>query len=551
MPGPDEISRYRELLEVARLLNGAMDVGDLLREILRRSKEVMRAEACSVFLADAQTGELVIHSALGNSAPQLNATRIPKGMGIVGAVFETKKTINIHDVAKDPRHYGNVDKKTGFQTKAMISSPLLNGDTCLGVVQILNPVSGGHFTGEDEEIFEGFTSLIASALIRLEAQSRQIQMEKSKQELELAREIQLSFLPDNLRLLPSCQVRMSYFPANEVGGDFYFVEPLDEYRTLIGLGDVSGKGVPAALTMARATAEIRAMAGHLKSDLGEWVTAFNTKLCEGLKGGRFIGITFLLTDTRTSVMQICPAGQYSPLCGTGRGWTQPAVVPQLPIGILPGFPYRSEPAALASDQLWLLFSDGITEARNASGDELTLEGLQKQLPVGLTGAKTLQAALDHWVAFVGGASPHDDASLLLLDWRGAAPESTLEITCCTEELCRGRDFVEKWANYLGYDDITVGQIVLAVDEAATNVYRYAYKEKPGPLRLTTSVENNELVLVLEDQGEPCNPEKIKGRKLDDLRPGGLGTVLLQNVFNEVRYEPESHGTRLTLRKALP
>ncbi|NJK91155.1 MAG: GAF domain-containing protein [Blastochloris sp.] len=152
----------------------------------------------------------------------------------------------------DPRFYRKADATTGFVTKSMITLPLLTGGQCLGVMQALNAVGRPHFDEVDRELFEGYASLIASALLRIESQQRELREAKAHQELELAREIQQSFLPPDLRILQSCQVRFAYFPANEVGGDFYFVHALDHHRSLMGIGDVSGNGgFPPLSTMAR------------------------------------------------------------------------------------------------------------------------------------------------------------------------------------------------------------------------------------------------------------------------------------------------------------
>jgi anti-sigma regulatory factor (Ser/Thr protein kinase) len=126
----------------------------------------------------------------------------------------------------------------------------------------------------------------------------------------------------------------------------------------------------------------------------------------------------------------------------------------------------------------------------------------------------------------------------------------MEMKCSTESLCTSRGYIENWATYCGFDDITVGQIVLAVDEAITNVYRYAYEEKGGPLKIEAGIESEALHIRLTDRGKPADVEKIKGRELDDLRPGGLGTVLLKQIFDSVEYQPQDVGTILTLKKTI-
>ncbi|NJK91154.1 MAG: SpoIIE family protein phosphatase [Blastochloris sp.] len=259
-------------------------------------------------------------------------------------------------------------------------------------------------------------------------------------------------------------------------------------------------------------------------------------------------MTFLLTDSQRCNLQICTAGQYAPIHSDTLRWNKIHCHPQLPLGILAGHSYRAESFPLSGSSIWLLFSDGITEARNSAGEDYTEERFLADLPTNLNGANTFQAAVQSWKNFVGSASPHDDASLLMLDWRGQAPSPRLHLHCQTENLCQARDFVEAWAKYAGFDDIVVGQIVLACDEATTNIYRYAYDGKPGPLGIEAEVENNQLVFHLADSGTPVDPDKLQGRDLDDLRPGGLGVLLLKQIFDEVTYQPKEAGTILTLKR---
>jgi sigma-B regulation protein RsbU (phosphoserine phosphatase) len=303
--------------------------------------------------------------------------------------------------------------------------------------------------------------------------------------------------------------------------------------------------------MARATAMIRASVSQVGSDLGEWVTKLNDQLAEDLRSGRFIGLTFMLADAAGATLQICAAGQYPPLHFDGARWEHFAVQNQLPLGIMPGFQYKAATVPLRPGEFWLLCSDGITEARNKAGDDFTLARLQESLPANETAASTVESAIAAWRKFVGGAPQHDDASLLLLDWRGAAPPASLEMLCCADNLKCGRDFIERWAAYAGFDDITVGQIVTACDEAATNIFRHGYRQKPGPISYQAELDDACLTFRIQDRAEPVDRAKIHGRDLADLKPGGLGTFIIDHVFDTVRYEPTAAGTGLTLQKKLP
>lgn len=546
-----ELNRYQALVDLARSVGRVMELHTLLDAILSHSKEVLHSEACTIFLPDPCTGELVINTARGDKAPLLAATRIPAGAGIAGKVYETRETLNIHDAQNDPRHYSKVDEKTGFVTRALLTVPLLNNNECMGVLQAINSTHRPHFDEKDVVICEAFAGLIVSALLRLDAQQNAIDEVRTRQELDVAREIQRSFLPETYLHFDYGCTYMHYSPARTIGGDFCFAHPCGFHGLLIGLGDVSGKGVPAALNMARATATIKALASKLNGDLASWVIELNSVMVSDLRAGRFIGLTFLYVDIEKENMQICTAGQYAPFHTNGHKWTRLNAVNQLPIGIMAGVPYQSFSMPIKRGDSWLLFSDGITEARNDRGEEWTVDLFFKNLPENLTAADTFDHIVDQWKIFSKNAPQHDDATLLLFNWRGLAPSPIFHQTCALHTLADARQFIETWAQYAGYDDITTGQIILACDEAVTNVYRYAYGGQPGPICFEVCLQHNCLCIQIKDEGQAVDPSQICGRELEDLRPGGLGTVLLSKIFDHVAYIPQSKGTHLYLKKYLP
>ena len=163
----DQLARYRVLMDTARCFGRTMDLQTLIDQILDRSQEVMRAEACTLFLPDKETGELVLHSTDPRLVELKEPLRVPRGKGIAGSVFESRTPINIKDPEKDPRYYQNIAQRVGFTNRAMLTIPLLEGADCMGVLQALNPRDRECFDEQDEEIFEGFGGLIANALVRL------------------------------------------------------------------------------------------------------------------------------------------------------------------------------------------------------------------------------------------------------------------------------------------------------------------------------------------------------------------------------------------------
>lgn len=544
----DELAGYRALVACARSFERAMDLNSLIDEIIDRSADIMRAEAASIFLPDIKTGELILYSTHPNIRSLGKEVRIPKGKGIAGAVFESKQALNIKDAKKDPRHFRTVDKTAAFNTRAILCVPLLNGGECMGVMQALNPLDRPHFSDQNIELFEDFGVLIVNTLVRLDIQKQEIERARSQQELHLAREIQMSYMPVGIQAFEDCKVHFSYLPASDVGGDFYFAHPAGGGKLLLGLGDASGKGIPAALTMARATAIIRAQANEAINDLGQWMTQLNKEISLDLKAGQFIGLTVMLIDRSTSLAQVCTAGQFAPVRYRRGRWLPIETPKQMPIGILDNTVYRANNTDLKAGDQFILFSDGLPEARNESGKEWGLEPFIASLPKGFNAFETNNKINETWNTHVGRASQHDDSTFLLLDWCGPRPEPVMQFDCCPGNLCHLRSFIEPWAIHAGLGDIKAGQVVTACDEAVSNVFRHAYQGKPGPVKVTVKLVNQSLWITVSDRAGEIDLKRVKGRDLEDLRPGGLGTVIMEKVFDDIQYLTDKQGTQLTLIK---
>ncbi|HIG31244.1 MAG TPA: GAF domain-containing protein [Verrucomicrobiales bacterium] len=550
---PQERERFQALIETARCFSSAMDLNALLYEILERCQSVMHAEGCSVGLPSLPTNELLIYTSQFLIFRNATPIRIPIDRGIAGWVFQNRELINLQDAKSDDRHWAEVDTQTGTSTGALLTIPLMKGTQCLGVMQVLNPVGRDLFDKSDLEIFEAFGQLIVSALVRLEAQQQQLDQQKSQQELLMAREIQNSFMPPRFLPLKHCRVLMQDFPARDVGGDFFVVHEDSEKNVLIGLGDVSGKGMPAALTMARATAIIKARSEAILSHLGTWTSDLNRLIADDMHSGRFISATFLLLKPRENLIEVCTAGQYGPLTCDEDGWKWPPYQNQLPLGILKEYPYQITRLDTRKIQAWLLFSDGITEARNLQEEEYQTDRLLESLPKKTEGMEVgfLDEVVQSWRRFIGGAPRHDDASLLFLDCKQAPCSSELHLTCCLDALKEARRFVECWAEYAGYNDVEIGFIVTACDEASTNILRHTYHKDSGPIHYRIDLSARGFVIYIEDEGGSIPEEVSKMGDADPHRPGGLGTIIINKVFDSVDHQRMPTGNRVTLTKKLP
>lgn len=457
--------------------------------------------------------------------------------------------MRIDDAQNDPRLLRVTNVKTGFVTRSMLCAPLTDKEDCFGVLQALNPIDRPIFTQLDQDIFEGLTNIVTGALIRFDREEKIEKEEKLAREMTLAMEIQKSYLPPEELSLHRSEMRVRYRPARTIGGDFYASISLPGNRLLAALGDVSGKGIPAALTTAQITTEMQALAMLAENGLGTYVTSLNDALCHRLAAGRFAATTFLLYDPHREIMEVVCAGQFEPWRWRNDAW-EPITVPHaLALGIFPGQKFTAAEIPCSPGEKWLLFSDGINEGRSSSGEEYGQERLIKSLGNSGYSADVIDLAWHEWECFVDTEHQHDDACLALIQLK---PEPRLEIGSSAGYCKHARQFIEQWAMVAGYDDLERGRIVLAVDEAVTNIMRHTYQGAPDkPILLSAEISQGYLHLRLRDEGPHVDQAKLKGRKLEDIKPGGLGLHLLQSVFSLVEHTPMLDGNKWHLAKPLP
>jgi len=538
--------RYRALLLAARNLFSLTNLDDLVENILKYSCIMMQAEACSMYLPDRAKRELIIYSARGKD-DAINNFRIPWDKGIAGTVYQQRKFLRIDDAQNDPRLLRTADQKTGFITRAMLCAPLVDKDDCFGVLQALNPVDRAIFDAHDQDIFEGLTNIVTGALVRFDREQKINHEIKLAREMTLAMEIQKSYLPPEELCLPRAELRVRYRPARTIGGDFYASISLPDDRLLVAVGDVSGKGIPAALTTAQISTEMQALSQLAQSGLSDYVNVLNDALCQRLAAGRFAATTFLLYDPNRGTMEIICAGQFEPWRWHNEAW-EPVKVPHaLALGIFPGHQFVTTEVSCQPGERWILFSDGINEGRNPEGEEYGVDRLKSSLGAGHAAA-TLTNAWHEWENFVDQDHQHDDACLALVLLK---PAATLDITSCPSNCKKARQFIEDWALTAGFSDLIRGQIVLAADEAVTNVIRHTYGgDTNKPIVLSAEITDGHLHLRMRDFGPHVDPEKLKGRQLEDIKPGGLGLHLLQSVFSVVEHNPLPDGNEWHLAKPL-
>ena len=249
-----------------------------------------------------------------------------------------------------------------------------------GIIEVLRlPFVGG--VGVPGPLFQqGTWSLfIAFVLMNLLVLLEVADRLSLKNDLEIARDIQQAMLPSGLYTAPGVETVGMSRPANTVGGDFYDILPLDDGRLVIALGDVAGKGSPAALLMALLLAMLRTLVDE-KLEPAELITRLNVQVCRHAPGTRFITLFYGVFDPRSGLLTYVMAGHMPPLLLRGDGSCERLTDGGISLGMFEHSAYTTGQVVVEHDDLFAVYSDGITEAESQQGvpfDEIGLESALK------------------------------------------------------------------------------------------------------------------------------------------------------------------------------
>ncbi len=433
-------AELRLLYELGCAFAARIDLDELSALVVQKCRQVLNAEGAAILLLDPERNELYfpyVADVDRAAAARLAVLRFPADRGIAGAVLQSGQPVRVDDVTTDRRFYSGVDRHTGVTTRAIICAPLRTRQGIIGVVQVLNPRVGGQFTDDDLAFLDALAGSVAVAIenARMYAQlKRQFlalqqatreheQLLAIRRELEIARNIQESILPRGFPAFPGrtdFDLYAAMIPAREVGGDFYDFFLLNDGRLGVVVGDVSGKGVPAALFMAvsRTLLKSVALAGAAP---GDCLRRANALLCLENSAEMFVTVFYGILNAQTGAFEYSNGGHNAPylllreghVCALER-------TGGMVLGALEDVVYRANSLTLRPGDGLFLFSDGVTEAMDASGDlfserrlETVLRQVAQQPPREIV-TRVVDAVEHH----SGGSPQADDITGLALRYHG-------------------------------------------------------------------------------------------------------------------------------------
>jgi sigma-B regulation protein RsbU (phosphoserine phosphatase) len=406
VPGSsDYAGAFALLAEMTRDFAGSLDLDETLRRALDSIARHVGAEAGSLWMLEPGGSELLCVASVG--ASPITGVRLATSEGILGRCVREKCGQRVLDVRGDPHFSTKIDAQSGFATRSILCAPMAFSERVLGAIELINKRSGdGCFATEDAQLLEVLASSAALAVANAQLARAQVEHERVRRELELAAEIQQGLLPAP-RPAPF-PVQAVNLPARAVSGDFFDFFELANGEIAFCLGDVSGKGVNAALLGARTASLYRCLAREAAGP-GALLARLDAELAESVKRGMFVTLAAGSYDPRRGRVRLANAGHEPPLLRAPEGGFAafPAEAP--PLGVLGDAEFPETLIELAGGVLYV-FSDGLTEACAADGKPLGPEGVERLLERFAT--KPLRERIDEVAAMLGALGLRDDATLL-------------------------------------------------------------------------------------------------------------------------------------------
>src|SRR3954470_23917125 len=302
-----------------------------------------------------------------------------------------------------------------------LAVPLISQGELIGVLNLGPRLSEQNYSIDDRKLLDNLAAQAAPALrvaqLVREQEAEAATRQRFEQELEVARLIQQNFLPKELPDLPGWQIEACYRPAREVGGDFYDVIPLPDGRVGFVVGDVTDKGVPAALVMSATRSVLRASAQRL-IEPGEVLERVNEHLCPDMPEKMFVTCLYGVLDPSTGHLRFANAGHDLPYVKTADGVVE-LRARGMPLGLMPGMAYEEKETTLQPGESVLLHSDGVVESHDPDREMFGFPRLKDTVGQSPGGQELIDRVLADLEKFTGpGTEQEDDITMVTLERTG-------------------------------------------------------------------------------------------------------------------------------------
>jgi serine phosphatase RsbU (regulator of sigma subunit)/anti-sigma regulatory factor (Ser/Thr protein kinase) len=462
------------------------------------------------------------------------------------------------DIAALPQFSPAVQRMQAQGVRVVV--PLVTSGELVGVIALGARRSERTYTRADKRLLDSLARYAAPALrlgqLMREQEAEARERERVDQELHVAQLIQQQFLPHELPELRGWQVSAFYRPAATIGGDFYDLIELDDGRIMVVEGDVTGHGVPAALVMASTHALLRSTAEVTKRP-GEVLRRVNQLLVAQIPENMFVTCLALVIDLDTGKTQFANAGHNLPYIRRGDDVIR-LEARGMPLGLMADSVYDEIETQIDTDDIVLLYSDGITEQHDAGGEMFGFHRMQAVVGEATSGDELIDRSVTELGIFSTGVEQEDDITLVTLH-RGRRGGYQETVTFAVpSEIGNERDVMDRIAEIVGdaIPDDRLAALKTAVSETAMNAIEHGNRALPD-LDVTVSVRRSTEAITVEiadfgrGQQKPAETPDLDLKLAGLQTPRGWGLFLVNELVDKVEEfnQGDEHIVRLTMRIA--
>ncbi|HVX83934.1 MAG TPA: SpoIIE family protein phosphatase [Phycisphaerae bacterium] len=369
------IQELTALFNISSMLTGTRGLQQILDRVTRGVAEALHVKSCSLRLLDEGRDELVIKSVYGLSEAYLKKGPVTLGVSTIDRAVLTGQTVYIGDMGSDERVlYPSEAKSEG------IVSSLVTGmrfkDRAIGVIRVYT-AEPHEFSEFERKLLESIASQAAVAIENARLQEEALEKDRLERQVQIAAEVQRRMMPAKPPQFAGLDIAALYVPCFELGGDFYDFIPLGDHSVGMTVADVVGKGLPASLLMASVRAAMRAQADNVY-DLDEIVSRVNKSMSMDMRSNEFITLWYGVLDLQTKQLTYCSAG-HEPALLIREGQMRELAVGGMVIGVDPEQRYDKEVVQLQSGDVLWVYTDGVPDAMNYSGEKFGKTRMKESL----------------------------------------------------------------------------------------------------------------------------------------------------------------------------
>ncbi len=416
--------RYRLLLELSQRISRTLDLQPVLDDLLRVLRSAVPYDAAGVFVLNRAVPlvrrtdpNLIAGMAqVGFDDPPVDDPMLRSGKGIVGHVIHTGQTVNVPDVARDPRYVAG-----RAPTRSELAVPIVSEAGTIGCLNVESD-QPAFFTAADAELVQFFASAAALSIGKALLHRQVLDNQRLEDQLRVAHEVQSGLLPVAPPDQPGYDIAAVNLPTHAIGGDYYDYVPLRDDRLGLAVADVSGKGIPAALIMASFRAALRTQMRR-RARLTAVATQLNDAMLEFRDASRYVTAVCAVLEAHGGRVSYVNCGHNPPLLLRGAGGREMLRRGGAALGLFAGERFREGTVRLEPGDTLVLYTDGVVEPTDDQDVAFGTDRLEAAVRAVAERPATeaLRAVIEATQAFSGRDRYDDDFTLVVVKRDAAAP----------------------------------------------------------------------------------------------------------------------------------